>query len=263
MCDGLLRCFPGRVFPLIIMGALCTTPLRAQFKVPKEEPVAVYVNDSSGLLQNHDLTIMYLPLARLRITNINETRKVVKREFPDSFFIESTHELIMYECSKHFPVNRDIERFTVLEDSSFIYTGPRYSVLKNDTACYDSISQYLQKVASACNVDLLLYPYRCDLKNIVFKQEAWRRETNNTARPIQYRARTAIHVQIWDRTGKLLYEKIGRNQTKRPILYSIFKKRRMKDDESIEEFSQKYFAPPLLRSLSESIAMALDFDDKK
>jgi len=256
-------CLSKAIKPIFIVLLLCTLSLYAQFKTPKAEDVQVYVNDSTNILKNHDQTILYLPNDRIRLSYINETKKVVKKAFPDSFFVESTNDLINYECSKHYIVNSDAERLAELSDSSLIYTGPRYSVLKNDTAEYDSISQYLQRVAEMFNVDLILYPYVCVLKNIVFQQKAWRRESHNTARPIQYRAQTAIHLQIWDKKGTLLYEKIGNGQTKRPILYSVFRKRRMKDDESIEEFSQKFFAPPLIRSLSEAIYMALDFKGKE
>jgi hypothetical protein len=248
---------------IIMALVVCSIPLRAQFKTQKAVEAEVHLSDGGNVLKNNEQTVLCLPIYDIRIATVNDTKKAVKKEFPDSFFIESTNELIRYECSKRYQVSAEIEGFSGFTDSSFMYAGPRYSVLKNDTARYDSMSQYIRRTAKEFNADLVLVPYSCILKNIVFQEKAWRQESSNTARPIRYKAQTAIHLQIWDKTGALLYEKVGKNQTKRPILYSIFRKRRMKDDESIEEFSRKYFAPPLVRSLSESISRALDFKEKR
>ncbi len=248
---------------VLLAGILCSLPLHAQFTGQKPEKVEMYINDPDNKLHNHDLTILYIPLHKIRIANINETKNVVKKEFPDSFFIESTEDLINYECSKRYAVSTYFEKPAELKDPSHLFNDLKYSMLKNDTAQYDSVSQFMIRTAEKFSVDLILFPYSCLLKNIVFQQKGWRRESPNTARPLKYKAQTAIHLQIWDKDGTLLYEKVGKNQTKRPILYSIFRKRKVKKDQDISSFSQKYFAPPLIRSLSESIFMALDIKEKE
>ncbi len=263
--NNMFRIFHGShgiIRYVLLAGILCSLPVHAQFKAQKSEKVGVYINDPDNKLYDHDLTILYIPLHKIRIVYINDTKNVVKKEFPDSFFIESAEDLIIYECSKRYAVSTYFEKPAELKDPPHLINELKYSMLKNDTAHYDSVSQCIIRTAEKFSVDLILFPYSCQLKNIVFQQKGWRNESPNTARPLKYKAQTAIHLQIWDKEGNLLYEKIGTNQTKRPILYSIFRKRKVKEDQDISSFSQKHFAPPLIRSLSESIYMALDFKEK-
>jgi hypothetical protein len=63
-------------------------------------------------------------------------------------------------------------------------------------------------------------------------------------------------VQIWNKNGMLVFEKIGIGSTGRPILYDTVKKRRNEKGDVVSR-AKKLFSPPLLRSLSEAAHNAL------
>lgn len=228
-----------------------------QFKAPAAPVKELYVrNDSNYTFAER--SALFLPVCPVEIIYINDTKTIEKKEFPDSFFIEAAHELINYECIKRFNICITPQMPGEGQDTLFTGQPLRYSILKHDTTELNAVSQRIQQLANKAHADFVLVPYSCILKNVVFQQKAWRQETSNTARPIRYIAKTEILLQLWDGNGTLLYEKVGRAQTKRPILYKVFKKKRLKEDEEMVDFTKHAFSPPLVKSLSEAIVDALE-----
>ncbi len=255
---SIINTFNNNLLRILLSLIVLIIPLNAQFKTAKTEPDAVYYPDTTQTLLNSDLIILYVPMNRVRVAYINKTKIMPKKEFTDSFFVESANDLINYECTQYFDLCPFTEGLSDLKDSIAPRNRLRYSVLKNDTGKLDSVSTFIKTIARRFNVDLILFPYACKLNHIVFQQKGWR-QTIATSRPIKYKAKTEVHLQIWNKNGILLFEKIGTDQTRKPYLYSFFKKRHPEKEQDIATFANRFFAPPMIKSLSTSITRALSF----
>lgn len=113
-------------------------------------------------------------------------------------------------------------------------------------------------MAERHGVDLVLVPYSCHIRHFTFQPRAWRSQAPNYRKPISYSAKTELHVQIWDAQGKLLFERIGRGETVRPFMYTVFKREGPGDD--VVRFARRFYAPPLVRSLAEAVVDALKIE---
>jgi hypothetical protein len=75
---------------------------------------------------------------------------------------------------------------------------------------------------------------------------------------VTFNAYGTAHIQIWSKDGSLLFEKAGKSDAGRPIMYSLFKKR--KTDEDLAKYAKHIYAPPLVRvlymALQESLRIA-------
>jgi hypothetical protein len=131
-------------------------------------------------------------------------------------------------------------------------------MLDKDTANLHFISLRVQELAKKHNTDFVVVPYSCEIKHVTIRPAGWRRDRFGSAyeRPVSYTAKTSFHVQVWDKTGRLIYERIGKSDTGRPILYS-FLKREKKPDKDIVKYAKRFYAPPLVKSLYNSIKLAM------
>jgi hypothetical protein len=218
------------------------------------ETDSVFLNDTDNMLSNSSLTIFVIPVKNLKVRYLNNTSVEYERQFSDSFFIESANSLITFECSKPFSLCNSEEKFEEFIDSSEVFSGLKYSTLKLDTTEFESFTDCIKEVAGRYNADLVLFPYFCSIKHIISQQKGWRGQSS-TAGPVKYRAQTNIHLQIWDKDGNLLYERVGKADTGRPVLYSIFKKRRM--NRGIVAFAKHLYTSPLVKSLYKAIVEAM------
>lgn len=217
--------------------------------------MATFENDSAGLLLDKSKTALCLPLDSLHVTYVDNTKSVPDSLFNDSFFVQTVNGLLSYEVSQNFNICRS--RPDTL-DSLFIFRRSGYSVLEKDTASMAFISRRVQELAKKHNADIVIVPYSCEIKNVTIRPTGWRRDRFGSAyeRPISYTAKTSFHVQVWDKTGRLIYERTGKSDTGRPILYS-FLKREKKPDKDIVKYAKRFYAPPLVKSLYNSIKLAM------
>ena len=221
-----------------------------------------YKDDPDNQLSNLRQTILTIPIYIIHEKFNNNTQKSPATPPSDSFFIEAANGLINFECSKYFKICSYIEGFKEINDSiSLFYSSPYSKLTENDTN-FKAVSALMKRTAEKLSVDLILLPLSCDIEHITFQEKGWR-DAPSYQRPIKYISKTRVHIQLWDKSGNLLYERIGRNKTNRPILYSLFKKEDPKDGEEIGAYAKRFFAPPAIRSLSKSIvdAMMIHKDD--
>lgn len=238
----------------IIISALCVLSNWEIYS--SQNDTTFYKDDPDNLLSNLRQTILTIPIYIIHEKFINNTQKSPTTPPSDSFFIEAANGLINFECSKYFKICSYIEGFKEISDSISLFYDSRYSKLTENDTNSAAISALMKKTAEKFNVDLILLPFSCDIEHITFQQKGWR-DAPSYQRPIKYISKTMVHIQMWDKSGNLLYERIGKDQTKRPILYSLFKKKDPKEGEEIGAYAKRFFAPPAIRSLSKSIVEAM------
>ncbi|MBD3344567.1 MAG: hypothetical protein GF401_05850 [Chitinivibrionales bacterium] len=216
----------------------------------------VYVHNNHDILSDSTATVLYIPLQQIITEYFDNTRIHPDTQFADSFFLEALNGLVPFELGKHFQIHQSDS----LGDSIGKLFEKRASFLKNDTTHFDSISFYIYQLTKKYKVDLVAFPYSCCIQHRVAQPRGWRNDKygeGHYSRPVSYAAQTKFHLQIWDNRGNLLFERIGANTTKRPILYSIFK--REQGDKDINEFARRFYAPPLVRSLYKSASSSMIF----
>lgn len=223
---------------------------------PSQNDTTFYKNDPDNLLSNLRKTILTIPIHIVQERFINNTQQSPSTPPSDSFFIEAANGLINYECSKYFKISSYLEGYIEIYDSlSFFYDFPYSKLTGNDTN-FAITSALMKRTAEKFDVDLILLPLSCDIEHITFQEKGWR-ASPSYQRPIKYISKTKIHLQLWDKDGNLIYERIGKNKTDRPVLYSLFKKENPKEGEEIGVYAKRFFAPPAIRSLSKSIVAAM------
>jgi hypothetical protein len=229
---------------------------------------ATLVNDANDQLQNRSKNALCLSIDTLHVTYVDNTKAIADTLFNDSFFIEAANGLLMYEVSKNFGIRQWAPQDTQKDasfgasfgaDSLAVFRHGGFSRLTHDTASLHLIAGRICELAKKYNADLVVIPYACMIKHITVRPTGWRNDKYagpGYDRPISYTAKTDFHVQIWDKNGTLLYERIGKSDTGRPILYSFLKKEKH-PDKDIVKYAKRFYAPPLVKSLYNSIRIAM------
>jgi hypothetical protein len=75
---------------------------------------------------------------------------------------------------------------------------------------------------------------------------------------VKYSSTTSFHLQIWDKQGILLYEKVGYGRTGQSVLYPVLTKKKKSIDD-IVVYSKKLLAAPLVKALAEAARDAVSF----
>jgi hypothetical protein len=218
--------------------------------------MAAAVNDPASQLANSAKSALYLPVDTLHVTYIDNTKAIPDTLFNDSFFMEAANGLLMYEVSKNFTIRQWTPQDT---DSLAFFRQGGFSPLTHDTTSLHLIARRVSELAKKCNADLVVVPYSCKIKHFTVRPTGWRNDKYagpGYERPISYTAKTEFHVQIWDKDGALLFERIGKSDTGRPILYSFLKKEK-NPDKDIVKYAKRFYAPPLVKSLYNSIKAAM------
>jgi len=215
--------------------------------------VVRYSGDVHNQLANSDQTALCLPFNNIRIDYIDNTNLKPDSRYTGSFFIEAANGFLMFEVTRKF---RLASGRPTPADSTEKIEKPAYSILANDTTLRRVTSKRVRDVAEKYSADLVVVPYACVIKQSMVRTKSWRNNAGpGYERPVSFSAATAVHVQIWNKNGQLLYECIGKSDTGRPILYSLLKKK--KPDADIVKFAKRMYAPPLIKSLYASIKNAM------
>jgi hypothetical protein len=232
---------------MISAAALCCAGCAGQ--------MATWENDTASLLLDKSKSALCLPLDSLHVIYVDNTKSVADTLFNDSFFVEAVNGLLSYEVSQNFNICQGQPDSL---DSLSLFRRNGYSILDKDTVYLQFISRHVQELAKKHHADIIIVPYSCEIKHVTIRPTGWRQDRFGSAyeRPISYTAKTSFHVQVWDKTGRLLYERIGKSDTGRPILYS-FLKREKKPDKDIVKYAKRFYAPPLVKSLYNSIKLAM------
>ncbi|MBD3420852.1 MAG: hypothetical protein GF398_12100, partial [Chitinivibrionales bacterium] len=168
--------------------------------------------------------IYLVPLTRITTRFDDRLNTAADTQFSDSFFVESGNSLLAYEIGRRFRlVNADAFRV-----DSTLANEPS-PVPGDGEVGFDDMPALAKRLCAQHDADLLALPRECIMTHIVSQQQGWRNDqygSNYDDKPIRYIARTKLHLQIWNKEGKLLYEKSGKGLSERPFLYSLFKRRK-------------------------------------
>jgi len=215
------------------------------------------INDPGNTLRSFSKTALCLPVDTLHVHYADNTKALPDTLFNDSFFMEAANGLLAFEVSKNFAIRQWAPTDA---DSLGLFRHGGFSVLTKDTGSIQAMSHYVAVLAKKYNADLVVVPYACTIRHFTVRPAGWRSDKYGTSpgyeRPISYTAKTEFHVQIWDKAGMLLYERIGTSNTGRPVFYS-FLKREKHPDKDIVKYAKRFYAPPLVKSLYNSIKAAM------
>ncbi|MBD3319517.1 MAG: hypothetical protein GF350_00305 [Chitinivibrionales bacterium] len=240
-------CRPGKIILILAPVLLFSCGHKAKM---------LYVHSNHDILYDTSATILFIPLQNILTEYLDDTRSEPDTQFTDSFFLEALNGLVPFELSQHFQIHQSDS----LGDSIGKLFEKKASVLKKDTSNFDSISLYIYQLTKKHDVDLVAFPYSCTIEHRIIQPPGWRGGKygeGHYSRPVSYTAHTKFHLQIWEKNGNLIFERIGTDITKRPVLYSLFKKE--KGDKDINKFARRFYAPPLVRSLYKSVSASLVF----
>lgn len=215
-----------------------------------------YTRSGTTALADKSKSVLVLPLDTLHVDYTDNTKAVPDTLFTDSFFIEAANGLILYEASQHFSMCQS----QLSEQDSLAFLKVKgFSRLLSDTANIHTVESYMKRLALAHKADVIIVPYSCQIKHSTVRQTGWRKDKYagpGYERPISYTATTSCHIQIWDKNGTLLYERIGKSNTGRPILYAMLKNEK-KPGKDIVAYAKRFYSPPLVKSLYSSIKATL------
>jgi hypothetical protein len=228
-------------FLIIPFPVLCAPPLSQK----------IYRSSEGVINADMPRTAIFINIDTITTKYIDNTVLMPEIEYNDSFYCSAANNLLLYECSKLFTVK------SVLYPSDSILF-PRWTSFADSQSSIDSVQKYVRTFAKKFDVGYIVIPYRCTLQHSAVRRGGWRggKYGGSYEQPVSYSAISKLHVQIWNKNGMLVFEKIGIGSTGRPILYDTVKKRRNEKGDVVSR-AKKLFSPPLLRSLSEAAHNAL------
>jgi hypothetical protein len=232
---------------IIALLAGCAAPQRTLFR-----------DDALQELRDKTENALCLPLLKFRIEQQDNTGKIDTTGVVDSVIIDAAAGLLTFETSQHFKLGaceNDID--TAQSNNLFRNLG---CFLAPSDPRFAAVAGSVRAIAAACSVDLVVIPYACAIKNITIQQKSWH-ESNSPgyAKPISFKAQTSIHLQVWNRDGKLIYERISKDDEGQPMLYSFLKQEKPSED-NVVQYAKRFYAPPIIRSLYKSIRLAFAFN---
>lgn len=221
--------------------------------------MATYVSDPQNQLLDRTKSALCIPVDSLHVTYTDKTKAVPDSQISDSFFTAAARSFFSFEISRSFQVvNCRKDSSDSASDSLPAFRAGHYSRLLGDTGAFALISGRVRDLAAKYKADFVAIPYACTIKQISTRPEGWRSNQQAPAyeRPVDYLAKTSFHVQIWDKSGRLVFERIGRDESGKPLFYSLFKKDKVPGKDLVE-YAKRYYALPLVKSLYKSVKIAL------
>ncbi len=213
----------------------------------------LYSHDTNSELINSELVALCLPFGDMHVEYIDDTKLKADHQYTDSFLLDAADGLLLYEVMKTFKIS---PHRIQPQDSIEKLRNQRYSILAHDTASLQITSQSIRELAARCSVDIVVLPYSGSIEQRTIQSKGWRNSSGpGYERPVSFSAKTVVHIQLWNKEGRLLYERIAESTTGKPILYSFLKKE--KSDGDIVRFAKNLYAPPLIKSIYASIKLAM------
>jgi hypothetical protein len=221
--------------------------------------MATYVGDPQNQLLDRTKTALCIPVDSLHVTYTDNTKAVPDSQISDSFLTAAARSFFSFEISRCFHVvNCRKDSSDSASDSLQAFSAGHYSHLLGDTGAFALIGGRVRDLALKYKADFVIIPYSCTVRQISTRPEGWRNTQQAPAyeRPVDYHAKTSFHVQIWDKSGRLVFERIGRDESGKPLFYSLFKKDKVPGKDLVE-YAKRYYALPLVKSLYKSVRLAL------
>ena len=175
--------------------------------------------------------------------------------------IDTAGEKTALDATGQNSIRKSEMGFTTHSDEGWCSPRPpevTWSILNGDTAVPRVLIEQIIDISHECKAGLIVIPIGCCIQQTATQERGWRDDKYGPsyARPVKYYAEARFHVQIWDGKGILLYERIGKGSSGRPLLYRLFK-RDPKKSETYTAFARRVFAPPLVKALNEAVVDAL------
>jgi hypothetical protein len=211
-----------------------------------------YLRDAESELSNSSNVMLVIPLDTIAIEYVDKTKARPDTQFAQSFFIEAANSFYEYEVFKRYRLNTN---YTATDSILSRLRTARYSKIAKNADNLDSAKKIIRIAAQQYDVDLILLAYSCSLKHITFKSGGWRSGGPSYERPTTYRSYATSHAQIWNKDGALLYECVATNDAGRPVMYTLFRKK--KPDDDIVKYAKHLYAAPLVRALYHAIRESL------
>lgn len=210
----------------------------------------VYKAQQGVIVAQYPRTALFINLDTITTKYTDNTVLLPEIEYSDSFYCSATNNLLLYECSKLFNVKQVL---TSPESDSL----PKMSTFSENSSNPD-LQSIISAIAKKYDVGYVVIPYSCTLQHNAVRRSGWRdgKYGGSYEQPISYTATARLDLQIWNRDGVLVFEKIGVGLTGRPFLYDSVKNKRNEKDDIVKR-SKKLFSPPLLRALSEAAHNAM------
>ncbi len=237
------------VFKKILSGTL----LLCGICIVVQGAQTLYENPRSPLRTGQTSSIVYVPISTLTSKYFDNTRIEPIRQFSDSFFISAINGLVPYELAKRFAFKRSYSSIT---DSLHRQSVQVPSMLGAKQVPDTAFINYIKHIANACTSGYVAIPYACTIIHRVYQPPSWRNNGGVYERPISYSAQTQFQMQIYNALGEIVYESVEQSSSGKPVLYSLFKKEKPKNDDLVT-FSRQFYAPPAIKALSAAITKAM------
>jgi hypothetical protein len=224
----------------------------------------------NGRLPDSRLPALYIPLEKITLSMVpDKDLASLKKANPiylfakkpltppstlknDLFFIEMANTLALNEISQHYTVlsNKHDTNETLQKNGTTIPLQVRWSPLSHDTGSSEKVGSFVKNIAEKYRVDLVIIPYECSLRETETQPGAWRNNKYGKYydKPSTVDAKALFHVQIWDKNGRLLYERKGTGVSRRPAFYEALKQTQPRN-QSLVDYSKNIFAPTIVRAL--------------
>lgn len=219
----------------------------------------LYIDKTNNIIDNRSQKALVLPINEIAVTYFDNTARNSDSIFSDSFFIETANSLLEFECKKYFSLLRDQRILKEYDTTISQLKKYQYSRLLENTQDLHNVSLIIRDLITAFRVDYLIIPYSCEIDHTTFQPKGWR-TSQPYNQPVKHSVRTKTHLQIWNHEGVLMYERISIKKNRKPFLYSFLEKRNTTED--VVNFSKSIFAPPSLKSLSKTMASAMNISLK-
>lgn len=227
----------------------------------------------NGKLPDTSLLVLYIPLENITLSMVpDKDLAALKKTNPiylfakkpsnppssinnDSIFIEIANTLALTEIRQHYKaILYKQDRSDTTPNSGTVFNvQTRWSQLSHDTGSSEKVGSFVRKAAEKYQVDLVIIPYECSLKEAEIQPAAWRdnKYGHYYDKPVSVDAKALFHVQLWDKNGRLLYERKGTGESKRPVLYDALKQTKPQN-QSLADYAKNVFAPTIVRALGEA-----------
>jgi hypothetical protein len=200
------------------------------------------------------LVSLYIPLEKISIALIDESRQFPLPEMSEAFFVEVANALVQYEVAQRFRVLHQAVPDTSVAPSSAsvcLASGSLRSKIPSDP---EKVGEAIRSIAAQCSVDLVVLPVKASVKETLGKRGGWRSDKYGQSyeQPVLCIAEASITLQIWDRNGNIVFKSNGKGASKQPLFYTLLKREKPKKEDFVH-FSKNVFAPPLIRALSSAV----------
>jgi hypothetical protein len=229
-----------------------------------------FIADRNWKMYDASLKALYVPLEKITLFMVPDrdpaelkktnpiylfAKKPVTSPPPvksDSFFVEMANALVLNEISLHYKIisYKQDTNDTAHKSGTACQPQTRWSPLNRDTGSSERVGSFVKKIAGKYGVDLIILPYECSLKETETQKTAWRDNKYGKYydKPSTVDANALFHVQIWDKNGRLHYERIGTSLCKRQAFYEALKQTQPRN-KSLVDYSKNIFAPTAVRAL--------------